>query len=442
MSTLTSTQRRQLATLLSTIVHCARQLAAWRDPDPRNLRLWRQLLLALVVQRSTRLLTLAHALHLPFPTTTIKSLAQRLAYLLTQAACPLATLSPLVLTAALAQLDPQRFVRFRDHLLLVIDGTDYPKRSRGTDRTNRHMQYIGRVRASTAKNSGTTTGYQDVWAGVVLRGKQFVPLQRQLFSQQHPNVCSQNQVEQAVLDAALAQLGEVGERAVVVADRGFGRKALLIHLANKQQPFVIRVDADITVRHLVTKYAGLLADLLAQREWLGEVVWKRGERGRLRCRARRVRVEISYSPGGKANRVQASMTFLEVVPLDGQTEPLVLATPFGVHDRLTAQAIVDVYSHRWAIETAFETMKGWGLDRFMVRQWQAIDRLLWSVGVAYALLQVALSHTLTQGLRAAATRLLRWWGVLGRRLTVGKLAEAIALDVHHHPRAWRACWRS
>ncbi|GAC1518819.1 MAG: hypothetical protein NVS2B7_39970 [Herpetosiphon sp.] len=119
-----------------------------------------------------------------------------------------------------------------------------------------------------------------------------------------------------------------------------------------------------------------------------------------------------------------------------------LATPFGVHDRLTAQAIVDVYSHRWAIETAFETMKGWGLGRFMVRQWQAIDRLLWSVGVAYALLQVALSHTLTQGLRAAATRLLRWWGVLGRRLTVGKLAEAIALDVHHHPRAWRACWRS
>ncbi|GAC1518817.1 MAG: hypothetical protein NVS2B7_39960 [Herpetosiphon sp.] len=152
----------------------------------------------------------------------------------------------------------------------------------------------------------------------MLRGKQFVPLQRQLFSQQHPNVCSQNQVEQAVLDAALAQLGEVGERAVVVADRGFGRKALLIHLANKQQPFVIRVDADITVRHLVTKYAGLLADLLAQREWLGEVVWKRGERGRLRCRARRVRVEISYSPGGKANRVQASMTFLEVVPLDGR----------------------------------------------------------------------------------------------------------------------------
>jgi hypothetical protein len=30
--------------------------------------------------------------------------------------------------------------------------------------------------------------------------------------------------------------------------------------------------------------------------------------------------------------------------------------------------------------------------------------------------------------------------VLGRRLTVGKLAEAIALDARHHCRAWGAVW--
>ncbi|MBA3943769.1 MAG: hypothetical protein H0X37_04320 [Herpetosiphonaceae bacterium] len=214
MSTLASGQRRQLATLLSTIVHHARQFPTWHEPDPRNLRLWRQLLLVLVVQRSTRLLTLAQGLHVPFPTTTIKSLAQRLSYLLTTAACPLATLSPLVLRAALVQLEPRRLVRFRDHVLLVIDGTDYPKRSRGTGRANLQMQYVGRVRASTAKDSGTTTGYQDVWAGVVLRGKKFLPLQRQLFSQQHPDVRSQNQVEQAVLDAAFAHLNDLGERGI------------------------------------------------------------------------------------------------------------------------------------------------------------------------------------------------------------------------------------
>ncbi|MBA3946598.1 MAG: hypothetical protein H0X37_18790 [Herpetosiphonaceae bacterium] len=57
-----SQQRRQLASLLSTSLHHARQVPTWRDPDPRNLRFWHQLLLALVVQRSTRLLTLAQAL--------------------------------------------------------------------------------------------------------------------------------------------------------------------------------------------------------------------------------------------------------------------------------------------------------------------------------------------------------------------------------------------
>jgi hypothetical protein len=34
------------------------------------------------------------------------------------------------------------------------------------------------------------------------------------------------------------------------------------------------------------------------------------------------------------------------------------------------------------METAFETMKAWGLARFMVRSWQAIDRLRWLVAVA------------------------------------------------------------
>lgn len=32
-------------------------------------------------------------------------------------------------------------------------------------------------------------------------------------------------------------------------------------------------------------------------------------------------------------------------------------------------------------ETAFETMHGWGKDRFMVRSFDAIDRLLWIVAL-------------------------------------------------------------
>jgi hypothetical protein len=73
-------------------------------------------------------------------------------------------------------------------------------------------------------------------------------------------------------------------------------------------------------------------------------------------------------------------------------------------------------------------MKAWGLGRFMVRSWQAIDRLLWLVAVAYAVLVAAARAGPLAVLRDQATALLKRLAVFGRRLTVGKLAEAIGLD--------------
>ena len=85
-------------------------------------------------------------------------------------------------------------------------------------------------------------------------------------------------------------------------------------------------------------------------------------------------------------------------------------------------------------------MKAWGLGRFMVRRWQAIDRLLWLVAVAYALLVVAARDGPLAVLREQAERLLKRVAVLGRRLTVGKLAQAIGLDYQRHRRAWTTAW--
>src|SRR5437764_347799 len=61
-------------------------------------------------------------------------------------------------------------------------------------------------RAQPAARPATTFGYVDVWAGLVLRGKQFLPLTRQLFSAAHPKLPSQPAVEVAVLAQALALL--------------------------------------------------------------------------------------------------------------------------------------------------------------------------------------------------------------------------------------------
>jgi hypothetical protein len=290
----------------------------------------------------------------------------------------------------------------------------------------------------------TTSGYVDVWAGLVLTGKQLLPLARALFSNRHPTLTSQNKVEEAVLAAALALLERLGWAAILVADRAFGRKELLVALATQQRDFVIRVDADFTVftpTHPTATKGALLETVLATQPVVGEVVWDRGQEGQLRCEARRVTATIRFSRTGRQDDYrEATLHFAELVPLDGITDPLVLATTLPVERLADVKGVVRVYSWRWSIESAFETMKAWGLGRFMVRRWQAIDRLLWLVAVAYALLVVAARDGPLTLLREQAIVLLKRLAVLGRRLTVGKLAEAIGLDYARHRRAWTTAW--
>ena len=124
------------------------------------------------------------------------------------------------------------------------------------------------------------------------------------------------------------------------------------------------------------------------------------------------------------------------------TNPLVVATTLPVTTLAAIRRVVRVYALRWSIETAFETMKAWSLGRFMVRSWQAIDRLLWLVAVAYALLVVATRDGPLTILRAQVILLLKRLATPSRCFTVGKLAEAIGLDYQRHRRAWTTAWAS
>jgi hypothetical protein len=255
---------------------------------------------------------------------------------------------------------------------------------------------------------------------------------------------SQNRVEEAVLGQALALLERLALAAILVGDRGLGRKELLIRLATRGQAFVFRIDPDITAYTPAAPEGDLLATLLAAQPWLGhgrEVVWERGQEGPLLCRARALTATIRFSRSGRQADVQeATLQFLELVPLDGTTDPLALATTLPVATLADATGVARVYSWRWSIESGFETMKGWGLERFMVRSWTAIERLLWAVALAYAILVLALRDGTLTLLHDQAMTLLKRLTVLGRRLTVGKLAEAIGLDYTRHRRAWIRCW--
>jgi hypothetical protein len=464
-------ERGRLATLFQTVLDQARRQPGWQEPDRRNVRTWRQFVLGVLVAHSTRLVTVSQVLFGQRAAQSVKAVAMGLAYFLTVAAFPAETLSPLVLAAALRHLDPSQVATYRGKAILVLDPTEYPKRSRGRGQRGRHRQHVGRGRKPTKGATGTrvrtkkggprrgptppqpqrapltkrevptTRGYVDVWAGLVLTGKQFLPLARQLFASHHPDLTSQNRVEEAVLATALATLQALGWGAIVVADRGLGRKELLVRLAHQRQDFVIRVDADLTAYTAGTPDGALLATLLANQPWLGEVVWDRGQEGKLVCQARTLTATIRFSRTGRQDDYQeATLQFVQLVPRDGTTDPLVLATTLPVDTLADVKGVVRVYSWRWAIETGFETMKAWGLERFMVRSWQAIDRLLWVVALAYALLVVALRDGPQAILREQATALLKRLAALGRRLTVGKLAEAIGLDYARHRRAWAHAW--
>src|SRR5205085_3974417 len=116
---------------------------------------------------------------------------------------------------------------------------------------------------------------------------------------------------------ARALLRQLGLRAIVVGDRGLGRKELLIRLAQQEQAFVFRIDADITADPVGQEPSELLATLLAQRPGLGRIVWQRGQEGPLLCQARSVRATIRYSrTGRRADYTAATLNFIELVPLE------------------------------------------------------------------------------------------------------------------------------
>jgi hypothetical protein len=464
-----------LAALLHRLEQEVDQRGAGPRLDRRNRRTWRQLVLGVVVKRSTRLLALGQSVAPQRRAGSVKAAAPGRAYVLRQAKFPSASFSMGLLEEAVRQMAPARLVTYKGKVLLVLDPTEYEKRSRDRGKCGRQMEHIGRVRRSTSKGTpqkttktktkrtpgpaqqqsggrpaqtetrrtATTPGYVDIWAGLVLKGKQMLPLARPLFASRHPPCTSQNAIEEVVLAQALALLHRLGLRAIVRGDKGLGRKELIIRLANQEQDAGLRVDADITVYPADAPDGLLLAAALAQQPWRGAVDWDRGAVGVRPCRLRTLRATIRFSRTGRKDDVQeATVNFVEAVPVEGATASLVVATTLPVDTVAQVRAIVRLYAQRWAIETGFETMHAWGQDRFMVRSWTAIDRLLWVVAVAYALVVLALHDRTVRCFRQHAEAVLKQLSVLGAHLTAGQLAAAIGLDFARHSRAWLSAWRA
>src|SRR5437870_2613452 len=116
-------ERGRLAALLNSILREARRRAQWQEPDRRNFRTWRQLVLGVLAKRTTRLLSLAQAVLPARQAGRVKTAALGLGYFLARAEFPMASLSRRLLLAVVRALPAERLVSYRGKVLLVIDPT-------------------------------------------------------------------------------------------------------------------------------------------------------------------------------------------------------------------------------------------------------------------------------------------------------------------------------
>src|SRR5215210_3575571 len=105
-------ERGKFAALLNSILRAARRRAGWQEPDARNLRTWRQLVLGVLVTRSTRLLSLSRAALAARRATRAKTAALGLGYFLAEARFPMASLSRRLLLAIAGAVAAERLASY------------------------------------------------------------------------------------------------------------------------------------------------------------------------------------------------------------------------------------------------------------------------------------------------------------------------------------------
>lgn len=399
--------------------------------DPRTQQTLEELIYAVIVKGTTRLNQLAKFLLPWHQAKTAHNVETALSSALQKAKYEEAELLHAYSCVAYDTLSSKAFLTYRRRQILIIDPTPYEKRTR-PGKHGRSMQYPSTLK--DVEYERYPQGYIDVWAGVLLKQRQWLPLARSRFSNTHPEVLSQNQVEEQVLWDAICCVPK-GTPVLVVGDRGLGRKGMFHWLCERKCDGLFRLRSDINVT-FQGRWRNVLEAARELKTW-GAAIWREGSAKPIHGRVVVFRARLTEADGDGPE-----ITLVVLWP-DNVADPLILGTTLSVTTIQEARAIIRLYEQRWVIETSFETLKGaLGLEKFMVRQWQATDRLLNLVAIAFAVLLLLMQSTQknVQALLAQAVRVLKH-GAAFKRLTLGKLREAMALDFEEHREAWYAMSR-
>ena len=235
------------------------------------------------------------------------------------------------------------------HTPIIIDLTDLAKPRA------KKMKYIAYVRDGSEHK--LVPGYWCLEVYAHLKGKRVLPLALEAFSVEDPAVGSQNlQIDRTIraVDKAIEGKG------VWVADRGFDGLNSYETWFSANCNFVVRQRGD---RHVVTPNGVHVAvcDLVehirqcrANQHLPTNIVFTKVK---LPDHPKQLYIVASWSPGAE--------------------EPLILLTTMVVENVRQAEHIVWYYRQRWACEEASQFLKSRvGLERFGIRRYEAIQRLM------------------------------------------------------------------
>ncbi len=232
---------------------------------------------------------------------------------------------------------------------IVIDLTDLAKPRA------KKMKYLAYVRDGSEHK--LVPGYWCVEVYAHLKRKRILPLAMEAFSIDDPNVGSQNlQIDRTVKAVHKA----IDGKGIWVADRGFDGLNSYETLFSLNCNFVIRQRGD---RYIVT------ADgvRIIERD-LVEHLRHRWAHANLPSNIVFSKVYLPDNP---------KPLYLVASWLPGNEEPLILLTTMVVENLEQAKQIIRYYKQRWACEEASQFLKSRvGLERFRIRRYEAIQRLV------------------------------------------------------------------
>lgn len=232
---------------------------------------------------------------------------------------------------------------------LIIDMTDIAKPRA------RKMKYLNLVRDGSEDK--LVKGYWCTEIYACARGKRVIPLGLDVFSIDDPSVGSQNlQIERSI-DAVNKVLQGNG---IWLADRGFdGLNYYEIWFSRKCR-FVVRQRGDRCV--VTTNGVRILETDLVEH-------LRHHSRHEHRCN------DIVYCKVTLPDHDQA--LYLTACWRKRFVNPLILLTNMVIENEQQARQIITFYKKRWACEEAIQFLKTRvGLERFRIRRYEAIKRLL------------------------------------------------------------------